>query len=236
MPAFAPPPGYPRVKVVRSFEELISTPFGAGVNALCWPRALPGDYCEIVAKLAVGEGINNLDDADLHALSLSAAGRIARDFLLQDQELLRARDLSPSLDCIQGYLRDTAEGPVATDVCSFHVDSAPVAADTWLCTYLGSTSEGLRNDEARRHVDIPETRAVLLQLFGGLDGVEFAEFLHEHHYDLHYAAILGARPFSFGVGNLWRIACEYPGSPVPPCIHRAPVTRPGEPARLLLIS
>jgi hypothetical protein len=29
---------------------------------------------------------------------------------------------------------------------------------------------------------------------------------------------------------------EYDGSPVPPCIHRAPDTRPGDPPRLLLIS
>ncbi len=41
---------------------------------------------------------------------------------------------------------------------------------------------------------------------------------------------------SFGLGNLWRIAVDYPGSPVPPCIHRAPITRPGRPPRLLLIS
>ena len=55
-------------------------------------------------------------------------------------------------------------------------------------------------------------------------------------YDLHYAPQPGAQPFSFGLGNLWRIAVEWPGSPVPPCIHRAPDTQPGDPARLLLIS
>ena len=36
--------------------------------------------------------------------------------------------------------------------------------------------------------------------------------------------------------HLWRIAVDYPGSPVPPCVHRAPETRPGRPPRLLLIS
>jgi hypothetical protein len=52
---------------------------------------------------------------------------------------------------------------------------------------------------------------------------------------LHYASIPLAQPFRFGVGNLWSIAIAYPGSPVPPCIHRAPETLPGQP-RLLLIS
>jgi hypothetical protein len=47
---------------------------------------------------------------------------------------------------------------------------------------------------------------------------------------------VGAQPFSFGLGHVWRIACEHPGSPVPPCIHRAPETAPGQPPRLLLIS
>ena len=31
-------------------------------------------------------------------------------------------------------------------------------------------------------------------------------------------------------------AAMAPGSPVPPCIHRAPETHPGDPPRLLLIS
>ena len=50
------------------------------------------------------------------------------------------------------------------------------------------------------------------------------------------AALPGARPWSFGVGHLWKIACLYDGSPVPPCVHRAPPTIPGQPPRLLLIS
>ena len=100
----------------------------------------------------------------------------------------------------------------------------------------GRSSEGLRNDEARRCVDIPETRAELLKLFGQEDNEEFLEFLNENCYDLHYVGLPGAQPFSFGFGNLWRIAVDYPGSPVPPCIHRAPDNLPGQPPRLLLIS
>jgi hypothetical protein len=85
-------------------------------------------------------------------------------------------------------------------------------------------------------VEHPATRTALLQRFGGPDDDRFRAFLTENCYDLHYAPLPSARPYSFGVGNLWRIAIEYPGCPVPPCIHRAPATAPGAPPRLLLIS
>lgn len=233
--SFALPCGYGRIKVVSSFSELIATPFADGVNALCWPRVLPGDFSEVVEKVGPGEGITILDDARLASLPLSAAGRAAIEILLEDQRLLRAQDRDPVLNCIHGYPRDEEPGPVSTDVFSFHTDSAPVEADTWLCTYHGAVSEGLRNDEAQRRVDIPETRAALLQLFGGEDNADFREYLSENCYDLHYAPIPQAQPFSFGLGNLWRIAVDWPGIPVPPCIHRAPETAPGDPPRLLLI-
>ena len=236
MTPFTLPRDYSRIKVVGSFDALLTTPFGDGVNALCWPRTLPGDFGEVVAQLGVGEGIAALDGARLASLAVSAGGRAAIDILLEDQRLLREQDRDPVLKCIHGYPRDEKAGPVPTDVLSFHADSAPVEADTWLCTYHGPASEGLRNDEAQRRVNIPETRAELLQLFGGKDDDDFREFLSEHHYDLHYAPVPQARHFSFGLGHLWRIAVDWPGSPVPPCIHRAPETLPGQPPRLLLIS
>jgi hypothetical protein len=230
------PLDYPRIRRVASFHELITTPFADGVNALCWPRTLAGDFAEVVELLAAGQGITTLDDERLQALPVSAAGRVAIETLLADQRLLREHDLDPVLNCINGYPRDEEPGPVATDVLSFHVDSATVQADTWLCTYHGAVSEGLRNDQAQRRVDISETRAELLKLYGGEDDADFQEYLNENCYDLHYAALPQAQPFTFGLGNLWRIATEYPGSPVPPCIHRAPETQPGDPVRLLLIS
>ena len=239
MPHFTPPAGYPRIKVVNSFHELIATPFGNGINALCWARELPGDFGEVVERLTSApdsDGINTLDEARLNALPVSAAGRTAIGVLLEDQRLLREQGRAPVLDCIHAYPRDDESEPVSTDVYSFHADSAPVEADTWLCTYYGPSSEGLRNDEAQRRVDIVETRATLLQHFGGDDNDDFCEYLSESCYDLHYAPAAHAQPFSFGLGNLWRIAVDYPGSPVPPCIHRAPDTSPGDPPRLLLIS
>ena len=54
--------------------------------------------------------------------------------------------------------------------------------------------------------------------------------------DLHYVAPPGVEPYSFGTGHLWRVAIDHPGCPVPPCVHRAPLTLPGMAARLLLIS
>ena len=234
--SFAPPSGNASIQVVHSFHELVSVPLADGINALCWPRTLPGNFGEVVEHLGSGEGIVTVDESVLRDLPLSAAGNIARNILLEDQRLLRAFDLLPSLDCVHGSPREGPEGLFHTDVHSFHVDTATVPADTYLCTYVGATSEGLRNEEAQRRVDVRETRAELLKLYGGADDAGFLEYLAENFYDLHYVSLRDARPFSFGLGNLWRIAIAYPGSPVPPCIHRAPLTLPGDPARLLLIS
>ena len=213
----------------RPLSQTASTPFAGRAR-------LSGDFSEVVEHLGSSEGIATLDDSRLRSLPVSAAGRAAIDLLLEDQRLLREHGLDPVLNCIHGYPRDENPGPVPTDVFSFHADSATVETDTCLCTYHGPASEGLRNDEAQRRVDIPATRAELLKLFGGEDDDDFREYLKENCYDLHYAPIATARPFSFGLGNLWRIAVDYPGSPVPPCIHRAPETLPGQPPRLLLIS
>ena len=236
MTSFSLPFDYARVQRVKSFPELVSTPLADGVNALCWERTLAGDFDEVVRLLGTGEGIRALDEARLRALPVSAAGRVAVDAMLADLRLLQEHELDPVLNCIDGYPRDEEPGPVVTDVFSFHADSAPVEASTYLCTYHGPASEGLRNDEALRKVDLAATRAELLKLYGGADDEDFRVYLNEHCYDLHYAPVAGARPFSFGLGNFWRIAVDWPGSPVPPCVHRAPETGPDDPPRLLLIS
>ncbi len=225
-----------RVRLVSTFADLIAARFEGDINAICWRRQLPGDFQEIVTQLHAEAGMTTLEDDDLRALKLSTSGAIARKVLLADQDLLRDHGLAPSLDIIIGYPRDDAASPVATDVHSFHVDSAPVATDTFLCTYVGATSEGLVNEAAVRRVEVAETRAQLLKIYGGPDDQNFSAYLSEHSFDLHYAAQPGAQPYVFGNGNLWRLAIAYPGAPVLPCIHRAPMTLPGAPARLLLIS
>jgi hypothetical protein len=223
-------------KIVDSFEELVRTPFENGLNALCWQRQIPGDFDEVARALGVGEGLISLDEDILRGLNISKAGKQAVEQLIQDLELLRQEGLAPSLDIIHSYPANPAPGLFPTDVLSYHVDTATDAADTYLCSYNVSSSEGLPNELARRKVDIPEIRAELLQIYGGADDAGFLEFLEEHFYDLHYTPAPGAEPYVFGIGNLWRIAVDYPGSPTLPCVHRAPAITPGLPARLLLIS
>lgn len=235
MPASSLVPDHSRIRVVGGFEELFSTPFSDGVNAFCWPRSLEGDFAEVAAKLEVGQGITHLTEEVLHALPLSPAGRVAAACMLEDCQRLVARGLQPTLDCINGYVQREQTGPVRTDVCSWHADSATCEADTWLCTYFGASSEGLVNEDAVRRIDVPETRAELLKLYDGPDDEGFCEWLNDHFYDLHYAALPHARPYVFGTGNLWRVATLHEGCAVPPCIHRAPDPVPGQ-MRLLLIS
>jgi len=221
------------IKPVKNFQALLSTPFADGVNALCWSRSLPGDYAEVVRLLGPGDGIVALDEDRLRSLKLTAYGLLAIDQMLADLNLLRDAGRDPVLNIIYGYPKDEEGGPVPTDVMSWHVDSAPVEADTWLCTYHGAPSEGLDPEDAILKVSDPAIRAQLLDLYGGKEDDSFAEWLTENHYNLHYSARPGARPHSFGVHNLWRITCAWPDSPVPPCVHRAPVT---DAPRLLLIS
>ena len=75
MTPFTLPHGYTRIKVVKTFQELVTTPFADGINALCWPRSLPGNFSEVVEQLGANEGITTVDDARLRGLPVSAAGR-----------------------------------------------------------------------------------------------------------------------------------------------------------------
>lgn len=225
-----------RIRLVDSFEDLVGTPFSGDVNALCWQRRLPGDFREIVDRLRPQPGISTIAEEDLEALELSPDGEIARAVLLADQTLLADHGLSPALDCVVGEPRRSGDGPIPIDVASFHIDTATGPADTYLCTYAGGSTEGLPNEQAIRRIDDPATRARLLRHYGGPDDEAFAAYLSENFFDLHYAPLPGAQPYTFGTGHLWRIAISWPGCPVAPCIHRAPLTLPGMPDRLLLIS
>jgi hypothetical protein len=180
--------------------------------------------------------ITGLEEDDLLSLTLSPAGQLARTQLIADLKLLRDAQLEPSLDLIPAYPRAAEPGPVPIDVYDWHADSANTLADTFLCSYTVANSEGVSNSEVICRVDIPATRAALLKLYGGADDAGFAAWCNERCYDLHYAALPDAKVFTFGFGNMWRIATQCPGSPVPPCIHRAPETKTGQPPRLLLIS
>jgi hypothetical protein len=226
---------HPCLRMVGSFEELLHTPLRDGVNALCWPRCLEGDFAEVAGLLEMPAGITHLTEDDLKDLKLSSAGRSAVAVMLADLHRLQEQGLDPVLDCVNGYTHPIGPPHQRTDVCSWHVDSATAEADTWLCTYHGACSEGLPPEDAIPRVQVPEARAELWELFGGRDDAEFEEWLSEHFHDLHYAAREGARGYAFGIGNLWRIATRHPEVAVPPCVHRAPDPIPGQ-KRLLLIS
>jgi len=224
-----------QVRTVESFAALLEARLDNGINALCWPRTLAGNFAEIVSVLGPGEGVVPIDETRLRSLALSPTGQLAREVMLADFKLLQAHGLAPELNCIYAYPRDEDATVLSTDVYSWHADSAPIETATWLCTYHGASSEGLPNTQALRKSDDPILRVALLREYGGEDDAGFAEFLREHGYALHYEAFPKAETWSFGIGHLWRIAVDWPGSPVPPCIHRAPSQTPGGLPRLLLI-
>lgn len=222
-----------QIHCVTNFQDLVSTPDKGEINAICWTRNLNGDFSEIVRKLALNGNITIIEPADLHELQLSEQGQLAREILLSDLELLKAHGASPTLNVISHYGRDDTFPLLPTDVYSWHVDRSPIPTHTFLCTYFGASSDILPNKQGKKKILIPEIRDELKKLYGSADE-GFEAFLSEHFFDLHYQAEPDAQPINLGLGHLWRLAVDHPGSQVPPCIHRAPVEKPGE-SRLLLI-
>lgn len=226
-------PASNQIHSVTNFQDLIATPYSGEINAICWTRELRGDFAEIVDKIALKENIVAVEQEELRALELSEQGQLAREILLQDWELLKAHGASPTLNIIRYYDRDDSYPFFPTDVYSFHVDRSPIPTDTFLCTYYGEPSDILPNAQSEKKVDVQEIRAELMKLY---DGAEegFEAFLTENFFDLHYQAKPDARPISLGLGHLWRLAVDHPESQVLPCVHRAPMEKPGQP-RLLMI-
>ena len=218
---------------VTNFQDLVSTPFSGEVNAIGWTRTLTGDFSEIVQKVKRTGNITAIEQEELRGLRLSEQGQLARDILLDDLKALEAHGALPVLNVINYYDRDDSYPFFPTDVYSFHVDRSPIPTDTFLCTYYGESSEILPNAQGIKKVLIPEIRDELKELYGGAEE-GFESFLSEHFFDLHYQAKPGARPITLGLGHLWRLAVDHPGSEVLPCIHRAPKERSGR-SRLLLI-
>ena len=222
-----------QILCVTNFHDLVFTPFDGAINAICCARTLSGDFAEIVQKITINEYLAVLEEEQLCDLQLSKQGQLARVILLNDLKLLTAHGASPTLNVIKCYDRDDACPFFPTDVYSFHVDSSPVPTDTFLCTYYGEPSEILPNAQAQQKVLVPEIRDELRKLYdGATEG--FEAFLSEHFFDLHYLPTPVALPVSLGVGNLWRLGIDHPGSKVPPCVHRAPKEKTGE-KRLLMI-
>jgi hypothetical protein len=222
-----------QIHCVTSFEELVSTSFKGETNALCWTRELKGDFAEIIQKIKPTENITVLDVEELLELDLSEQGQLAREILVNDFKLLEDHGALPTLNIIKCYDRDESCPFFPTDVYSFHVDRSPIPTDTFLCTYVGTSSEIVPNSQAVQKVLVPEIRDELKKIHQGEDE-DFDSFLSEYFFDLHYLANPNAQIVSLGNGHIWRLATDHPESNVPPCVHRAPLENEGE-YRLLLI-
>jgi hypothetical protein len=222
-----------QIRFVTNFQDLVYTPFQKENNANCWTRDLVGDFSEIVTRIELSGNIAEIDIEELLELELSDFGQLAREVLLNDIKVLKEQGASPILNLIKYYDRDDSYPFFPTDVYSFHVDRSPIATDTFLCTYYGASSEIVPNAEATQKVLVPEIRHELKKLYDGPDE-GFESFLSEYFFDLHYQAQPNANIISLGVGHLWRLAVDHPGSEVLPCLHRAPKEKTGE-SRLLLI-
>ncbi|MCW3124846.1 MAG: hypothetical protein JWO03_504 [Bacteroidetes bacterium] len=222
-----------QIQYATNFQDLISTPFDGDMNAICWTRQLAGDFAEIVEKVKLNGNIAALEPEELLELELSEQGQLAREILLNDLNLLTAHGASPTLNLIRYYDRDDAYPFFPTDVYSWHVDRSPIPTATFLCTYHGEPSEILPNAQAQQKVLIPAIRDELKKLYAGPDE-GFESFLVENFFDLHYQSKPTAKPVNLGLGNLWRLAVDYPDSNVRPCIHRAPKEKTGQ-TRLLMI-
>ena len=221
------------IKVCSTFGELANTSFHGSKNAFCWERTLDGDFSEIVSKLCLHEDITQISEEDLQQLELTEKGSLAREIILNDLKLLTDCGAQPSLNLLKCYERDDEFNFISTDVYSFHVDRSPIASDTFLCTYYGTSSDILPNEDAIQKIMIPEIREKLRKLHDGHED-SFETFLTENFFDLHYEARPNALPISLGNGHLWRLAVDHPFQEVLPCIHRAPIENNDE-YRLLLI-
>lgn len=222
-----------QIQYVSSFEAFVSTPFSGEMNAVCWNRELKGDFSEIVDKVETEENITTLEPEDLLALELSEQGRLAREILLSDLNLMESLGASPVLNVIKQYERDDLYSFFPTDVYSFHVDRSPIPVDTILCTYYGDSSEIVPNSQVEQKIDIPEIRTELRKLYEGTDE-GFEAFLSEYFFDLHYQVKTDAEITSLGIGHMWKLATDHPDNKSLPCVHRAPVEKSGK-SRLLLI-
>ncbi|WP_281847853.1 hypothetical protein [Olleya namhaensis] len=222
-----------QIRYVTNFKDLISIPFQAEINASCWTRNLVGDFSEIIKQIEQNETIVELNKEELLDLKLSEQGQLARNIILNDLKMLKAQGASPILNVIKSYQRDDAYPLFPTDVYSFHVDRSPIPTNTFLCTYHGEPSEILPNVQANQKILVPEIRQELKKLYDGADN-GFESFLTEYFFDLHYQPKPNANIVNLGVGHLWKLAVDHPGSQVLPCIHRAPKEKEGN-KRLLLI-
>ena len=86
-----------QISVVTTFSELVNTNFHGDINAIGLCRELIGDFKEIVDKLKLKENITEVSVEDLLMLQLSLSGKLARELILNDIQLLTDFGASPVL-------------------------------------------------------------------------------------------------------------------------------------------
>jgi hypothetical protein len=85
-----------------------------------------------VQRFCVSKEITPVDESKLRMLDVSQAARAATEVLIADQRVLPKHGRVAVLNCFISYPRDEEPEVLPTDVYSFHANSAPVEADTFL--------------------------------------------------------------------------------------------------------
>jgi len=221
------------IQRVTNFNDLVTTQLKGSTNVVSWEREFIGDFNEIIQHCVSAENITVIEPELLLSISLTEAGQLARNTILNDFQLLSDYGAAPTLNIIKQYDRDTDENIFPIDVYSFHIDRSPIPVDTFLCTYYGATTEILPNEQSIQKILIPEIREQLKNNFAGSESA-FETYLIEQFYDLHFAALPNAQIVQIPLGHICRLAVDHPNSLTLPCIHRAPIEDDGV-YRLLLI-
>jgi hypothetical protein len=191
------PDNYPRIETVATLPRLAHDFYDGAVNCRLLPRRLTEDFTALAAHLEKvrppRHGLSLFDARDLQSgrPAMTDAVRAAADVVIADiaamDRMLRRRT---HLRLIHAY-----PDPVAYE---FHGDPANRVV---LCTYLGATTEGLRNDQ------VATTRY---------------EYLRQA--DIHAPVCTakdGADIFSFRPGDI-AVHAGVSGNEVAPFLHRAP--------------
>jgi hypothetical protein len=80
-----------QIKFVTNFHDLVSTQFYGKTNAICWTRQLTGNFSELVNRLELSENMAIITKEELCELQLSEEGKLAREIILNDLQLLKIK-------------------------------------------------------------------------------------------------------------------------------------------------
>ncbi len=211
------PKDYDLLKVVGSLKDMFNAGVGEVCNVVLFPRKkLSGDFNGLARRLWKDFGDpNDLEFPELHkedleqvVTSLRGRQKIACQKIIDDIVTFESHGFHGGLRLIvpDSYMKVNAA------VHEFHGDVAE--GHRLMCCYNAPVTEALRNDEA--------VYKGIRTTVSGRNEKEFPVYKPEK----------GAKPFSFGVGDIWYQVSNY-WSDVDAFIHRAVETKAGDPPRLL---